>query len=96
MSRTFWVYILTNQTHSVLYTGMTGNLPRRVYEHKEKLVPGFTAKYQATELVHAEPYNRATEAIAREKQIKGGSRAKKIVLIQENNPEWKDLSFDFV
>jgi putative endonuclease len=78
-----------------LYTGVTNNLERRVYEHKRKLVPGFTSKYNITKLVYYEEGNDVSAALAREKQIKGWLCAKKIALIQSVNPEWRDLSLDW-
>ncbi|MBI3171572.1 MAG: GIY-YIG nuclease family protein [Hydrocarboniphaga effusa] len=75
-----------------LYVGVTNDLERRVFEHKQKLVPGFTAKYKITKLVYFEDTGRIEEAIAREKQIKGWLRAKKVALIESLNPEWEDLS----
>ena len=89
------VYIMTNKGHKVLYTGVTSNLFRRVTEHKEKMVHGFTSSYNVTKLVYYEKFNSMEEAIAREKQIKGGSRQKKIDLINSKNPEWKDLYDEF-
>ena len=89
------IYIMTNQFNTVLYTGVTSNLLRRVTEHKDKTVPGFTSKYNVTKLVHYEEYATMEEAIAREKQIKGGSRKKKIDLVKSKNPEWKDLYDEF-
>lgn len=89
----FYVYIMTNRRRShVLYTGVTGNLPRRVFEHKNKLVPGFTARYNLTRLVYYELFYFAGAAIQREKQIKGWSRSKKIALITSANPKWDDLA----
>lgn len=82
---------MTNKNNTVLYTGMTNNLIRRVYEHKEKLIDGFTKKYNCTKLVYYEIFSNPYDAIAREKQIKAGSRKKKIVLINTMNPEWNDL-----
>ena len=82
---------MTNRSRT-LYTGVTGNIVRRVYEHKHKLAPGFTANYKITRLVHFEEFTRARDAIAREKQIKGWLRAKKIALIEVNNPNWEDLN----
>ena len=79
-----------------LYTGVTNNLQRRVYEHKNKLVKGFTEKYNIKKLVYYEETNDINSAIAREKQIKGWLREKKIKLIDESNPEWKDLSADWI
>ena len=87
----FYLYIMTNKNSTVLYTGVTNNLMRRVYEHKEKLVEGFTGKYNINKLVYYEIYEDPQSAIAREKQIKGGSRAKKIGLIESMNEDWKDL-----
>ncbi len=82
---------MTNKSKT-LYTGVTNNLHRRVYEHKNKIIPGFTAKYNITKLVYFETFNDINLAIAREKQIKGWIRKKKIELIESVNPEWKDLS----
>lgn len=83
---------MTNNNNTVIYTGMTNNLMRRVYEHKEKLIDGFTKKYNATKLVFYEIYKDSYTAIQREKQIKAGSRKKKVALIESLNPKWKDLS----
>ena len=91
MSRQSYVYILTNKNNRVLYTGVTNDLLKRIYEHKEKSVAAFSSKYNLTKLVHYEISDSIEVAIAREKQIKGWLRAKKIVLIQNNNPEWIDL-----
>lgn len=82
---------MTNIWNTVLYTGVTNDLQRRIYEHKEKLVDGFTKKYNITKLVYYEVFQNAESAIIREKQIKGGSRAKKNELISSMNKEWKDL-----
>ena len=87
----FYVYIMASEMHT-LYTGMTNDLERRVYEHKHKLVPGFTSKYNITRLVYYEEYPTAKDAIYREKQIKGWLRAKKTALVESMNPTWKDLS----
>ncbi len=87
----YFIYILTNKNHTVLYTGVTNDLRERVYQHKEKLVKGFTKKYNVDKLVYYEHFTHIDEAIAREKQIKAGSRKKKIDLINILNPEWKDL-----
>jgi len=89
--RQYWVYILTNHRR-VLYIGVTGNLARRVYEHRNKLVEGFTSKYNVSELVYYEPTNDIQLAIEREKQLKGWSRAKKLALVNSFNPGWRDLS----
>ena len=89
--RKYYVYIMTN-TSKTIYTGMTNNLLRRVYEHKNKLVEGFTKKYNITKLVYFEETSDVNEAIAFEKKIKGWKREKKIALIESNNPQWFDLS----
>ena len=86
-----YVYIMTNVANTVLYTGITSNLQKRIYEHKEKLIEGFTKKYHVTKLIYYEIFNDIESAILREKQIKGGSRKKKIDLIKSINPEFKDL-----
>lgn len=85
------VYIMTNLHNKMLYTGVTNNLQRRVLEHREKTPGRFTSKYRVTKLVWYEVTERMLDAIAREKQIKAGSRQKKIDLIEGVNPEWKDL-----
>jgi len=89
------VYIMTNKYNKVLYTGVTSNVFKRVNEHKEKLIAGFTSRYNVTKLVYYEEFETMPEAIAREKQIKGGSRQKKIDLVNSKNPEWKDLYDEF-
>ncbi|MBW8050118.1 MAG: GIY-YIG nuclease family protein [Cytophagales bacterium] len=91
MDKICHVYILTNKNHTVLYTGVTSDLFTRVYEHKEKLYKGFTSKYNVNKLVYYEEFDDIEEAIAREKQIKAGSRKRKIELINSMNPEWNDL-----
>jgi len=88
----FAVYIMTNPGHRVLYTGVTENLPKRVFEHQNKLVEGFTSKYNVTKLVYYELTGYGLSAFEREKEIKGWKRIKKILLIQSMNPTWKDLS----
>ena len=85
------VYIMANRRNGTLYTGVTSNLPKRAYEHREGLVEGFSAKYACKMLVWYELHETMIDAIAREKQIKAGSRAKKLALIETFNPEWKDL-----
>jgi len=90
----YYVYIMASKSR-VLYTGVTNNLERRVYEHKNKIVEGFTSKYNITRLVHYEETNDVNVAIAREKQIKGWLRSKKIALIESVNPQWKDLSLEW-
>ncbi|BAY25339.1 excinuclease ABC, C subunit, N-terminal [Calothrix sp. NIES-2100] len=91
MSKHYYLYIMTNKYNSVLYTGVTNDLQRRVYEHKSKLIEGFTKKYNITKLVYYEIFDDAYTAISREKQIKSGSRQKKIDLVNSINKEWKDL-----
>ena len=89
----YYVYILTNYSRTVLYTGMTNDLKRRVYEHKQKLDPNsFTRKYQVSLLVWYETHNDVNEAISKEKLIKKWKRQWKVELIEKENPEWKDLS----
>jgi len=90
--RTYHVYIMANKKNGTIYTGVTNDLERRVYEHKNKLLPGFTNRYSLACLVYFESTNDVHAAIAREKQIKGLSRIKKIALIEAMNPEWQDLS----
>jgi len=92
--KTYYVYIMTNHS-GTLFTGITDNLEQRIYEHKHKLVPGFTSKYNITKLVYYEEGNDADATLAREHQIKGWPRAEKIALIESVNPEWKDLSSDW-
>ncbi len=87
----YYVYIMTNRSKT-LYTGVTNDLMRRVYEHKNKMIDGFTKKYNITKLVYYEETDDVQAAIEREKQIKGWLRRKKIALIESINPEWKDLS----
>ena len=89
--RHYYVYIMTNNSRT-LYIGVTNDLKRRVYEHKNKLVPGFTANYDINQLVYLEETYDIRAAIAREKQIKSWLRKKKIALIESVNPEWEDLS----
>lgn len=92
--RHFYVYIMASPSRT-LYVGMTNDLARRVYEHKHKLIAGFTARYNVTELVHFEETSDVHAAIAREKQIKGWTRVKKVALIEATNPQWRDLSADW-
>lgn len=91
----YYVYIMTNAWHT-LYVGVTNNLVYRVYEHKQKLVTGFTARYNLTRLAYFETADDAGAAIAREKQIKGWLRRKKIALIESLNPQWEDLSLSWI
>ena len=87
----YYVYVMTNRSKT-LYVGVTNNLVRRVYEHKQKLIRGFTALYNLTRLAYYESTSDVNSAIAREKQIKGWLRKKKIALIESTNPRWQDLS----
>jgi putative endonuclease len=91
LHRSYFVYIMTNRTKTVLYTGVTNDLKRRVWQHKQKLHEGFTSRYQVTTLVYYELFDDVNSAIAREKQIKGGSRQKKLDLVNSMNAEWRDL-----
>ena len=91
MAEQYYVYIMTNKSKT-LYTGITDNLERRVYEHKKKLLEGFTKRYHITKLVYYEVTSDVRTAIEREKQIKGWLRRKKIALIEAINPQWTDLS----
>jgi len=88
----FYIYILTNFENTVLYTGVTNNLARRISEHKEGKIKGFSAKYKLNKFVYYETFNYIDNAINREKQIKAGSRKKKEELIKSINPLWNDLS----
>jgi putative endonuclease len=94
MARLYWGYIMTNKPRGVLYTGVTNDLNRRVNEHKQKIIPGFTARYNLTRLVYYESTSDVSSAIQREKQIKGWLRSRKITLIESMNPTWQDLSSD--
>lgn len=94
-NKQYCVYILTNSRHTVLYTGVTNNLERRLSEHKSKIGSAFTKKYNIDQLVYFECGDDVSTAIFREKQIKAGSRQDKIDLINSINPEWKDLSKEF-
>jgi putative endonuclease len=91
MTGQYCVYVVTNQRHTVLYTGVTGDLKRRIHQHREKLLPGFTHRYNVSKLVYYECTEDASVAILREKQIKAGSRRKKIELVNGYNPEWREL-----
>ncbi len=90
------VYIITNQRNGTLYTGVTSNIIKRVYEHRNSLIKGFSAKYSCKILVFYEIWSTMYDAISSEKQIKGGSRKNKIKLIETMNPEWKDLYDDII
>jgi len=91
VKRQYYVYIMTNKHNTVLYTGVTNDLKKRAWQHREKLVEGFTKRYNVTKLVYYEVSSDVQAAIAREKQIKAGSRQKKIDLVNSMNGEWRDL-----
>ena len=92
----FWAYIVTNEHDSVLYTGMTNDLARRISEHRAGEIPGFTANYRCRKLVYYEHCTNVLDAIAREKQLKKWSRSKKVALIPTLNPRWTDLAPDIL
>lgn len=92
MPRQYYVYIMTNVKNTVLYTGVTNDLKKRIYQHKEKMVDGFSKKHNTNKLVYYEAFEDSYNAIAREKQIKAGSRGKKTELIHKMNKLWEDLS----
>ena len=94
MKKDYYIYLMTNKNNTVIYTGVTNDLIRRVYEHKNKLVEGFTKRYNVVKLVYYEIFDNPEIAITREKQIKAGSRKKKIALINSINPQWQDLYDD--
>ncbi len=94
MEKVYCVYILTNKRNTVLYTGVTGDLRARVHQHREKLLSGFTSRYNVSKLVYYEAGYDVSGAIIREKQIKAGSRRKKLELINQFNPRWRDLYDD--
>lgn len=91
MIKQYYVYIMTNQWNTVLYTGVTNDLKRRIQEHKDKTIQGFTNRYHVDKLVYYEDTESIENAILREKQIKGGSRKDKVQLINSLNSEWRDL-----
>jgi putative endonuclease len=94
MQRQFVVYIMSNKRNGTLYIGMTNNLPRRIYEHREGLLPGFTSKYGLKMLVHYEIFNTAFDAIQRETSLKRWPRKWKLELIETLNPQWRDLGVE--
>ena len=94
MARQYYVYIMTNDRNTVLYTGVTNDLKRRAYEHREGLCEGFTKRYRVRKLVYYEVAENPYAAISKEKQIKGGSRADKMKLIDDFNPTWRDIYDD--
>ncbi len=91
MAKQGFVYIVTNKRNGTVYTGVTSDLVKRVYEHKNDVLDGFSSKYGCKYLVYYEIYESIEDAISREKQIKAGSRKRKLALIEAENPEWKDL-----
>ena len=91
MTKHYYVYVMSNKHNTVLYVGVTNDLLRRVYQHKTKRADSFTKKYNVDKLVYYETYEDVREAIAREKQLKGGSRKQKSDLVENCNPEWQDL-----
>lgn len=91
-TKNYYVYLITNWNNKVIYIGVTNDLNRRIYEHKNKLVEGFSKKYNLTKLVHFEETNDVNAAIAREKEIKKWRREKKNNLVNQTNPRWEDLS----
>lgn len=94
MAGRYWVYIVASES-GTLYTGVTNNLERRMWEHKEGLMQGFTKKYGCHKLLYAEEFQDVKEAITREKQVKNWRREKKEYLIHTNNPGWRDISLDW-
>ena len=94
MKNTYYVYITVNKSNSVLYTGMTRNIQRRMYEHKNKSIKGFTSKYNINKLVYLEEFFTPLEAILAEKRIKGWTRIKKMSLIKLNNPNLEEINID--
>ena len=94
MEKQYYIYIVTNKSNRVIYTGITSDLMKRIYQHKAKLMEGFTRKYNTDKLVYYETFEDPLTAIEREKQIKAGSRQKKIDLINNVNPNWNDLYED--
>ncbi len=96
MGKNYYTYILSNKRNTVLYVGVTDDLVKRVWQHKNKVVKGFTEKYNIDKLVYYEIYENPEEAIKREKQLKGGSRADKVALVNKMNSEWRDLYEDLI
>jgi len=96
VTNNYYIYILTNKRNTTLYIGVTNDLVRRVFEHKSKLVEGFTKKYNLNKLVYFEQSADILSALEREKQLKAGSRQKKIDLIEIKNSEWRDLHLELV
>jgi putative endonuclease len=96
MNKTFCVYVVTNRRNGALYVGVTSDLPRRIWQHKQKEVAGFTARYGVDKLVYYQTCESAESAIQREKQLKKWSRSWKLRLIEEKNPDWRDLYEEIV
>jgi len=96
MTKTYYVYILASKRNGTLYIGVTNDLERRLYEHRNNLIEGFTNKYNVHHLVYYEDVNDIQSALQREKQLKRWTRKWKIELIEKVNPEWRDLAEDFV
>ena len=94
-TRQFYVYILTNKAQTVLYTGITNDLKKRVWEHRSGLGSKFVSRYRVLRLVYFEVFEDPYEAISREKQIKAGPRRRKVALIEKTNPRWRNLADDF-
>ncbi len=96
MRKSYYVYILANKRNTVLYVGVSEDIVKRVWQHKNKVVKGFTKKYNVDKLIYYEIYENPEEAIKREKQLKGGSRTDKVMFINKMNPEWRDLYEDLI
>ncbi|MGB3340775.1 MAG: GIY-YIG nuclease family protein [bacterium] len=96
MDKSYYVYILASKRNGTLYIGITSNLIRRVWEHKEEFVEGFTEKYSVSKLVYFEQYNDPENAIKREKRLKKYNRKWKLELVEKDNPDWKDLYYDLI
>ena len=94
--KTYFVYLLVSKRNGTLYVGVTSNLKKRIYEHKNKLIEGFTKKYNVDKLVYYEETNDVNIAIKREKQLKKWNRKWKIELIEKSNPNWNDLAKDWI
>ncbi len=95
MAREYFVYLITNVNNNVLYIGVTSNLEQRIYEHKNKIIKGFSSKYNTSKLVYFEQFSDPENAIAREKQLKKWNRSKKDFLVNKMNSKWKDLSLEW-
>ena len=90
--KAYYVYILTNKSNRVLYVGITSNISKRIYQHRNPTCESFTSRYNVTKLVHVETYEDPYLAIRKEKQLKAGSRKRKNEVVNKHNPDWKDLS----